>query len=99
MNKVVVAFLLCLASPIVNAQAFEARKPILCDNAQVMIKSLTEQYNEKPVWTAKNPQDDTRFSLFLNEKAGTWTLLQMTPEVACILGVGEDSKFYLGKPV
>lgn len=89
--SVIVAFLLSLSSSLVNAQPFESRKPVLCDNAQTLIKSLTENYNEKPVWTARNPVDDTRFALFVNSKTGLWTLLQMTPEVACIIGVGEDS--------
>lgn len=98
MRTLLMAFLLSLASPIVNAQAFEARKPVLCDNVQRIIKGLTEDYNEKPVWTARNPADDTRFALFVNAKEGTWTLLQMTTEVACIIGVGQESK-WLGDSV
>lgn len=98
MRTLALAFLLCLTGSIANAQAFEARKPVLCDNIQSIIKGLTENYNEKPVWTARNPVDDTRFALFLNSKEGTWTLLQMTTEVACIIGVGQESK-WLGDSV
>lgn len=90
---VIVAFLFCLSSTIANAQPFESRKPVLCDDTKSLIKSLIENYNEKPIWTAVNPVDETRFSLFVNSKTGYWTLLQMTPEIACIIGVGEDSKF------
>ncbi len=97
MRLFAMAFLLCLTSPIANAQAFESRKPVLCDNTQTLIKSLTENYNEKPLWTAKNPVDDTRFSLFVNSKTGHWTLLQMTSTVACIIGVGDDSNFLFEK--
>lgn len=93
MRSLVMAFLFCLTSSIAYAQAFEARKPVICDNTQLIIKSLTEKYNEKPVWAARNPQDETRYGLFVNEKTGSWTLLQITPEVACIIGVGEDSRF------
>ena len=92
MRTVIMAFLFCLISPIVNAQPFEARKPVLCDNVQKLIKGLTEDYKEKPIWTARNPVDDTRFALFVNSKEGTWTLLQMTTEIACIIGVGQESK-------
>jgi hypothetical protein len=60
---------------------------------QSIIRGLTENYNEKPVWTARNPVDDTRFALFVNNKEGTWTLLQMTQEIACIIGVGQESSF------
>jgi len=90
---VIVAFLFCLSSTIANAQPFETRKPVLCDDTKKLIQGLTENYNEKPVWTAVNPVDETRFSLFVNSKTGHWTLLQMTPEISCIIGVGEDSKF------
>lgn len=97
MRTVIAAFLFCLSSSIAYAQAFESRKPVLCDNVQTVIKGLTENYNEKPLWTARNPIDETRFALFVNNKEGTWTLLQMTSEVACIIGVGEDSKFLFEK--
>ncbi len=98
MRTLALAFLFCLTSSIANAQAFESRKPVICDNTQKIIKSLIENYNEKPIWTAKDARDETRYSLFVNNKTGTWTLLQMTSEVACILGIGDDSKLILGDP-
>lgn len=91
MRYLTVAFLLCLASNVADAQPFESRKPVLCDNSKTLIQSLTENYNEKPIWTASNPVDNTRFALFVNAKTGSWTLLQMTPDIACIIGVGEES--------
>jgi hypothetical protein len=93
MRTVIAAFLFCLTSSIAYAQAFESSKPVLCDNVQSIIRGLTENYNEKPVWTARNPVDDTRYALFVNAKEGSWTLLQMTTEIACIIGVGQESKF------
>jgi len=90
-GQVVVAFLLSLSSSIANAQ-FETSKPVICDDTKKIVRSLVEIYNEKPVWGAVNPQDSTRFSLFVNNKTGAWTLIQMNPQVACILGVGEESK-------
>ena len=99
MRVFTVAFLLCLTSSIANAQAFTSRKPVVCDETKKVIKILTESFNEKPIWTAKDAQDDTRYSLFVNQKTGAWTLLQMTPEVSCILGVGEESKLILGDSI
>lgn len=97
--SVIVAFLFSLIGSVANAQPFESRKPVLCDDTQLLIKSLTENYNEKPVWTARNPVDDTRFGLFVNAKTGSWTLLQMTPKIACIIGVGEESTLLQGDAV
>ncbi len=100
MKKTIITSLLFgLMSFNVFGQAFEARKPVLCDNVQTLIKSLLENYNEKPLWTARNPQDNTRYMLFVNDKSGAWTLLQMTPEIACIVGVGEDSQLMLRESV
>ena len=90
--QVVVAFLLSLTSSIANAQSFQADKPVICDDTQKIIKSLTETFKEVPIWTAKDGSTNSRYSLFVNEKTGAWTMLQMTPEVSCILGVGEESK-------
>lgn len=52
-----------------------------------------EKWGEIPVWTAKDGQDDSRYLLLVNSKTRTWTLLQFTPETACILGLGEESNF------
>ncbi len=91
MRKLALAFLLCLTSSIANAQAFEIRKSLICDETQKVVKALAEKFNEKPVWVARDIKDDSKYSLFVNPKTGSWTLLQMTPDVSCILGVGEES--------
>lgn len=95
MNKVVVAFLFCLTSSIANAQAFEAHKPLLCDETKKIIESLNTNWKEIPIWTAKDGRDESRYGLFVNDKTKTWTLIQLTPQYACILGVGEESKLIL----
>ena len=92
MRTLLMAFLFCLTSTIANAESFTARKPIICDETKKVIKVLTETFNEKPIWTGKDMQDESRYSLFVNAKTGAWTLLQLTPAYACILGVGEESK-------
>ena len=97
MKKIALAFLFCLASSIANAQAFQSNKPLICNSADVIFQTLTETYNEKPVWMAKG--EGTQFTLFVNKKEDSWTLVQFTAEVACILGVGKDSRMLLGEPV
>lgn len=94
MRITIMAFLFCLTSTIANAEAFVARKPIVCDETKKVIKSLTETFNEKPIWSGKDSQDESRYSLFVNQKTGAWTLVQMTPEYSCVLGVGEESKSF-----
>ena len=57
-SPVVVAFLLGLTSSIANAQSFQSNKPIICDETVKVIKALTETFNEKPIWTAKDLAND-----------------------------------------
>jgi len=96
-KKSIVAFLFCLTSTIANAQnegsAYSSQKPVLCDNTKKVLSALMEKWGEIPVWTAKDGQDDSRYLLLVNSKTRTWTLLQFTPETACILGLGEESNF------
>ncbi len=95
MRMLAMAFLFCLSSSIANAQ-FRYDYPVICDNTQKIIESLTTNFKEKASWTGKHIEDNSRYSLWVNEKTGSWTLLKMNPEVACILGVGEESKIMLG---
>lgn len=95
---VVVAFLLGLTSSIANAQ-FRYDYPIVCDNTKKIIESLTTNFKEKLSWTGKHIEDNSRYSLWINEKTGSWTLLKMNPEVACILGVGEESTIMINDGV
>lgn len=99
MNKFIVAFLLCLTSTIANAQAFQTNKPVLCDDSKKIIEALGERYGEKLIWLANDMQDKSKFGLFVNEKTKTWTMLQFTPEIACIVGLGENSKLILGSSI
>lgn len=92
--KATVAFLLSLTCSLANAE-FESRKPIICDETKIIVTSLVEVYLEKPMWTAPSPKDNTRYSLFVNTQTGSWTLVQMNIEIACILGVGEEYKLML----
>lgn len=96
-TKLLVAFLFCLTSSIANAEAFQANKTLICDKTKTIIEVLTKTYNEAIIWTAKDQSNESRYGLFVNPKNGTWTLVQLTPEVACILGVGEESKVLLGE--
>jgi hypothetical protein len=97
MRTLAMAFLFCLTSSIANAQSFQMSKAIVCDKTESIMTALKDNYNEKPVWVASG--EGTRFSLFTNKETGSWTLLQFTPEYACILGVGKDSNLLLGDSI
>jgi len=99
MRTLALAFLLCLTGSIANAQAFQIQKPVICDDVKKVIETISKSFEETPMWLAKDQNDSTRYSLFVNKKTGSWTLIQFTSTVACILGVGEDSKFMFGDSI
>lgn len=91
MRKLSMVFLFCLTSSIANAQAFKNEKPVICDKTEQVFSALKEKYQEEPVWLGDDISNDSKYALFINTTKGTWTLLQFTPEVSCILGVGDNS--------
>lgn len=93
------AFLLCLTSTVANAQPFQTTKPVLCDESKKLISTLNEKWNEKLQWSGNDGANNSKYGLFVNEKTGTWTLLQLTPEVACIIGFGDNAKLLLGSVI
>lgn len=97
MRLLLLAFLFC-SSSLVNAQ-FQYDYPLLCDSTEKIIKSLVDNYKETLSWGGKHISDNSVYSLWINEKTGSWTLLKMTPETSCILGVGLESKLQLGNPI
>lgn len=99
MKTMITAFLCCLTSSIAYAQAFQTTKPVVCDETKKIISALNDQWNEKLQWSGIDGAETSRYGLFVNEKTGTWTLLQLTPEVACVIGVGEKSKSVLGTAI
>jgi hypothetical protein len=90
MKKIAMAFLFCLAGSIVNAQDSEQSKPVKCFPLQSTLKSLGEHWKEKPVWTGQGR--NSNFALFVNGERGTWTFIEFDNEVACVLGMGQDSQ-------
>jgi hypothetical protein len=73
------------------AQPVTVEKPVLCEKTEVVINGLLDSdYKEQPIWIGVD--EKSRYSIFANEKTGSWTLIQFNEKIACILGVGEGSK-------
>jgi len=97
MRILLTAFLFCLASSIANAEAFQLQKPVWCEKKDVIINTLLEKFNEKPLWMGKG--EGTGFVLFANEKTQTWTWIQFNDEVGCVLGTGTGNQLLLGAQI
>ena len=96
-KKILLILLVCLPS-LVNAQ-FQYDYPLLCDRTAKIIQSLGDDWKETLTWSGKHISDNSVYSLWTNEKNGSWTLLKMTSEVSCILGTGAESKITLGTSI
>ena len=64
-------------------------KPVVCEKVEIILNSLTKEFSEKPVWLGES--SDSKYSVFVDKK-GSWTIIQFTDKIACILGTGETSK-------
>ena len=92
MKKYLLALLFC--STLSHAQYFEMPKPILCGEPEVMFKELSATYSERIFWAGQG--EETTYMLWVNAKTNSWTLIQSTKIVSCIIGTGNNNKFLLG---
>ena len=89
MRKLLLGVLLLPA--LASAQLVTVDKPVECGKTDILLPGLMlSEYKEKPIWVGKS--EETAYSLFVNEKTKSWTLVQFNEKVACVLGTGEDSK-------
>jgi hypothetical protein len=84
---------------LVVAQPVTVEKPVICEKTELVIESLQKgEYKEKPVWIGVD--ESSRYSLFVNDRTKTWTMIQFNQQIACIIGVGTKAKMvYTGPSV
>lgn len=84
-----VAFLFCLISTIVNAEPFKINRALICEKADIVLKTLEREFGEKPVWQGKNNQDLNTL-LLANTKTESWSIVITDGENACVLDSGSS---------
>lgn len=97
MKNMLVAFLFCLTSTIVNAQIGpefrQIPKQVLCGPVATILKGLSDpEISEQPLWIGKAEGALSDFVVFVNAKTGAFTIVQMGKEWGCILGLGPSSQ-------
>jgi hypothetical protein len=93
MKKLITAISATLLTTVALAQStsFKIEKTLVCDDTKKIVNELMNgDYKEMPVWGGS--EEKTKFMLLVNKESGTWTLIQFTPGVGCVLGVGDESK-------
>lgn len=93
MRKLIIAMIPMILTNMVAAQdtTFKIEKAVICDDPKKIVKELVNSdFEEMPIWTGAD--QTTKYVLFVNQSTGTWTFLQYTPSIGCILGVGDTFK-------
>jgi len=93
MLKFLLAVTVLMGAQTVSASPyFDSEKPVLCGPTQDMFKALMEQFKEEPTWLGNDAKNQSKYTLFINPSNGTWTLVQYTSDLSCIIGTGSKSK-------
>jgi hypothetical protein len=95
--KQLLIILLAVTTATAGAATFELRKRIICDTPKEIFTKLAEEYGERVEWTGHSDIQSTDVVLTVNPELGTWTIVEYTNEVACVLAVGDKSSSKLGK--
>ena len=81
----------------VAAETRILNKPVTCDTADTVFRTLAETFQETPQWQGRS--EGTGMVLTVNLKTGAWTLVEYTATTACVIGSGEMSSSRWGTPV
>jgi hypothetical protein len=94
MRKIITTIIATMIGSTVLAQDSQTfNKPVLCADRDRIIRELTgSKYQEMPVWLGMENTTGDRYSLFVNDKNGSWTLLQFDDKIACVIGAGTRSR-------
>jgi len=77
---------------LVEGEAFNSSMPVLCADLRTVIESLSRTHRETPQWQGRDHEGQWGFMRFENARTGEWTLIKYNTQVACVIGVGTESK-------
>lgn len=78
-----------LIPALVFSEPVKVDKPVICDNVEIVVKYITGEFGEQPIWMGSSPKGE-QSALFVNTQTGTWSIISTTQTKACLLesGVG-----------
>ena len=88
--KYILTFLTSLLCLTVVAQT-TTKKEVYCDNTDKLLLILqNSEFEEVPIWFGKGDGKAPNYSLLVNQKTKSWTMIQFNNEIACVIGTGEN---------
>jgi len=96
MNKIAAIALMLGLTVALPAQA--EYKPytrkINCAPLTEVLEDLnSSSIKEVPVWVGTSKDPDIRYSVLVNKRTDTWTIIQYNNGAACIISIGEGNQF------
>jgi hypothetical protein len=61
-------------------------KPVICGPTELVLKNVVE-YKELPIWGSQ--LEDSKIAIFANPETESWTMIQWSKDVACVIEAGE----------
>jgi hypothetical protein len=88
--KHILIFLTSLITVTALAQT-TTKKEVYCDNTDKLLLILQNgEFEELPIWFGKGDGKAPNYSLLVNQKTKSWTMIQFNNEIACVIGTGEN---------
>ena len=81
-----------------HAESRTLNKPVICESTEKVFRTMLEEFGETPQWRGVTAQQGTSTVLTVNLRTGSWTLIEYTSVMACVIGVGELSSSAWGTP-
>ena len=85
--KKLLLFILTVFSISVQAETFQLRKVMICDEKEKVFQLLSQNFQEFPIWSGSS-EGGTVISVFVNKTNGSYTLVEYDGVVACVISVG-----------
>lgn len=100
MNKFLFCFLILptivFSQSIDTQESLVVNKPIVCERIDIVAKWITSpERNQKPFWIGDSKSQESFYGVIVNEKTGSWTIVEFNHEFACILGTGNKNRLTL----
>jgi len=97
--KYILIFLTSLLCLTVVAQT-TTNKEVYCDNTDKLLLILQNgEFEEVPIWFGKGDGKAPNYSLLVNQKTKSWTMIQFNNEIACVIGTGDNFNLLDKRPV
>ena len=69
-------------------------RKITCAPLTEVLEDLnSNNVKELPVWIGTSNDPEIKYSILVNKKTDTWTIIQFNTGAACVISIGEGNQF------